>query len=55
MVLVVCKLGSGEIAKSLVRVCLSQISDIILVTSRRSIHALQISASLASVLIAIKN
>ena len=55
MAVVVSKSGSGEIAKSLVRVCLSQIPDIILVTSRRSIHALQRSASLASVLIAIKN
>ena len=49
------KIGSGKIAHSLVRVCLSQIPDIILVTSGRSIYALQRLASLASVLTAIKN
>ena len=49
MAVVVSKSGSGKIAKSLVRVCLLQIPDIILVASRWSIHALQRSASLASV------
>ena len=54
MAVVVCKSGSGKIANGLVRVCLSQIPDIILVTIGLSIYALQRLASLASVLTAIK-